>query len=114
MRRAQADFLYSLIPNGHANPLQRPSDRGVDRALRKMIEDANSKGDCIINVGSGYYRPLPGNPVDVKEFHEYMKKDLSRARRVLKKRLAMKRTFEKWKEQEFLLSKFNDEKGVIG
>jgi len=65
-----------------------------------MVEDANNKGDCIINVGRGYYRPLPNDPVDVKEFHEYLSKELSRARRILKKRLAMKMAFEKRKEFE--------------
>lgn len=113
-RKSKAEQLFSRIPDGHENPLRRPSDDYTDRALRRMVEDANNKGDCIINVGRGYYRPLPNDPVDVKELHEYLNKDLSRARKVLKKRLAMRMTFEKWKEKEFLLINFKDEKGVIG
>lgn len=64
------------------------------------MEDANNKGDCIINVGSGYYRPLPNDEVDEKEFKEYLAKELSRARKIQVKRLRMKMAFEKRKELE--------------
>ena len=60
------------IPYGHARPLLRPTKSYEDRALRKNIEDANRNGDCIINVGAGYYRPIPGDPVDEKELNEYL------------------------------------------
>ncbi len=102
MSKSKATQLFLQIPCGHAQPLRRPSDSYTDRVLRRMVEDANNRGDCIINVGRGYYRPLPNDPVAVKELHEYLSKELSRARRVLKKRLAMRMAFEKRKEQEFL------------
>ena len=100
MNTSLAAQLFSRIPDGHANPLRRPSDSYTDRVLRRMVEDANNNGDCIINVGSGYYRPLPNDEVDEKELHEYLNKELSRARKILKKRLAMKIAFEKRKEFE--------------
>ena len=100
MNETRAAQLFSRIPDGHTNPLRRPSDSYTDRRLRTMVEDANNKGDCIINVGSGYYRPLPDDEVDEKELHEYLNKELSRARKILKKRLAMKIAFEKRKELE--------------
>lgn len=86
------------IPYGHENKLQRPSNPYEDRVLRNQIAKANNEGDCIINVGTGYYRPVPGDEVDEKEFNSYLAKDLSRARAVLKKRLSMKMTFERWRE----------------
>ena len=86
------------IPYGHANPFPRLSNPIEDRILRKQIEIANSKDDCIINVGTGYYRPVPGDPVDEKEFDEYLAKELHRARVIQKKRLSMKVTFERWRE----------------
>ena len=86
------------IPYGHVNLLQRPSNTVEDRILRKQIEIANSKDDCIINVGNGYYRPVPGDPVDEKELDEYLSKELHRARVIQKKRLCMKMTFERWRE----------------
>ena len=77
------------IPYGHARPLLRPTKSYEDRALRKNIEDANRNGDCIINVGAGYYRPIPGDPVDEKELNEYLAQS---------KRLAMKLAFERRRE----------------
>ena len=92
------------IPYGHANPLPRLSNPIEDRILRKQIEIANSKDDCIINVGTGYYRPVPGDPVDEKEFDEYLAKELHRARVIQKKRLSMKVTFERWREIGILIN----------
>lgn len=86
------------VPYGHSNPLQRPSNPLEDRILRKQIEIANTKDDCIINVGNGYYRPVPGDSVDEKELDEYLSKELHRARAIQKKRLNMKMTFERWRE----------------
>lgn len=86
------------IPYGHKEPMARMSNPVKDRKFRKMVESANNEGDCSINVGNGYYRPVPGDPVDEKELQEYLAKDLHRARAVLKKRLSMKMTFERWSE----------------
>lgn len=98
MRKEQAKIYFDRIPDGHDNPLKRPADRYTDRALRRMVEDANNKGDCIINVGGGYYRPQPNNEVDTKEFHEYMNTELSRARNINVKRVRMKEAFKKRKD----------------
>ena len=54
--------------------------------------------DCIINVGNGYYRPVPGDLTDEAELKEYLAKELSRARKIQSKRLAMRLTFERWRE----------------
>lgn len=86
------------IPYGHREPLQRPADPIEDRALRRSIEFANNQGDCVINVGEGYYRPVPGDMVDEKELNEYLAKELHRARAILAKRLAMKNAFERRRE----------------
>lgn len=86
------------IPDGHMFPMERPSNAYEDRILRNQINKANNNGDSIINVGNGYYRAVPGDPVDEKEFEEYLAIDLHRARATLKKRLAMKMAFEKRRE----------------
>lgn len=90
--------ILNMIPDGHDNPLPRPSDPHKDRQLRKAIEKANSNGDCIINTGAGYYRVVPGDAVDEKEFNEYLAKELHRARAIQTKRLAMKMAFERRRE----------------
>ena len=78
--------------------MQRPANALEDRRFRKKIEIANNEGDCIINVGNGYYRPVPGDEIDEKELNEYLAKELHRARVIQKKRLAMKMAFERWRE----------------
>lgn len=52
------------IPVGHRNAMSRPSNPNDDRRLREQIEKANNNGDCIINVGDGYYRPDPNDIED--------------------------------------------------
>ena len=85
-------------PYGHENAVQRPSNPIEDRRLREKIEQANRTEDCIINVGNGYYRPVPGDLTDEAELKEYLAKELSRARKIQSKRLAMRLTFERWRE----------------
>ena len=79
------------IPTGHKNAVKRIGD---DRKFRQEIEEANRNGDCIINVGDGYYRVDPNDPIDCAEFEEYCNKELSRARAIQFKRLMMKKSFE--------------------
>lgn len=101
-RKDEAERLFNLIPDGHAEPLQRPSNIYVDRILRNMIEDANKKGDCIINVGHGIYRPVPGDLVDETELNKYLASELSRTRKILHKRMCMKHAFTERKDNEIL------------
>ena len=91
------------IPYGHKAPLPRPSNPYKDRKLRRQIEEANKKGDCIINNGSGYFRPVPGDEIDEAALNVYLASELHRARTIQQKRLAMKMTFEKWREHGVLI-----------
>lgn len=104
----QAMCYYNRIPDGHRNAIQRPWDRRVDRCLRRMIEKANNNGDCIINVGNGIYRPIPGDPADEKELDEYLAKELHRARAIQLKRLCMKKTFEGWRDSAAYANHFRE------
>ena len=52
------------IPYGHMFPMQRSGNPVEDRQFRRKVEEANRNGDCIINVGNGYYRPVPGDTTD--------------------------------------------------
>ena len=96
--REQALEYFNRIPDGHRNAIQRPWNKLVDRVLRKMIEKANNNGDCIINVGEGIYRPIPGDAVDEAELNHYLNRELHRARAIQIKRLNMKQTFEGWRD----------------
>lgn len=94
----EARDYFENIGTGRAHVIPRPSNEYMDRRLRALVEQANNSGDCIINVGNGYYRPAPGDPVDEKELNEYLAKELSRARKILKKRMSMRMAFEGWKD----------------
>ena len=55
-----AESYFNRITYGHRNAVKRPNKllvdhEKIDRELRKLIEKANHNGDCIINVGNGYY-----------------------------------------------------------
>ena len=94
--REKAEDYFHRICDGHRNAIQRPADPSVDRIFRNMIEKANCNGDCIINVGKGVFRPIPSDPVDEAAFHEYIAKDLHRARAIQLKQLCMKQTYDSW------------------
>ena len=90
--KSEAERLFDRIGTGAAYALRRPKDAKVDRQLRKLIADANLSGDCIINDGSGYFRP--GEDDDVA-FETYIRSERSRAREILKKTASMQRVFDR-------------------
>lgn len=95
---------FNRISTGHRNAIQRPdiqtpSGAAIDRQLRYLVENANHNGDCIINVGRGYYRPIPGDTVDESEFREYISKDDSRADKLWSKIYSMRTAFNNWKKE---------------
>lgn len=102
--REIARGYFNRITSGHKNTvsgpdLGLPGNESIDRQLRLLVEEANHNGDCIINVGNGYYRPIPGDPVDELEFKEYTSKDDSRAGKLWDKIYSMKTTFSNWRKE---------------
>lgn len=65
--KSEAEMLFDQIRTGAAYALKRPKGK-VDRALRKLISEANKTGDCIINAGFGYFRPGPDDEEDLKQY----------------------------------------------
>lgn len=105
MRTADmAQTIFDRITSGAGNAVGRPSvidknNSTIDRALRELVEKANRNGDCIINAGDGYFRPIPGSVVDEYYFHEYMAKEKSRVKELEKKISTMETTYEMWKKE---------------
>lgn len=100
----QAVDYFSRIQTGHRNALARPTDKGADRALRRMIEAANMRGDCIINSGEGYYRPDPSDEIDKALFRIYLENEKCRATSIWEKRRCMIDTFEKMRANEISIN----------
>lgn len=102
--REIARGYFNRITSGHKNTVSRPDlslpgNESIDRQLRILVEEANHNGDCIINVGNGYYRPIPGDLVDELEFKEYVSKDDSRAGKLWDKIYNMKTAFDNWRKE---------------
>ncbi len=102
--REIARGYFNRITSGHKNTVNRPDlsmpgNESIDRQLRVLVEEANHNGDCIINVGNGYYRPIPGDPVDELEFKEYVSKDGSRAGKLWDKIYSMRTAFDNWRKE---------------
>lgn len=91
-QKSEAEILFDKISTGAVRALKRPKDAKVDRQLRLLIADANMNGDCIINDGSGYFRP--GEDDDIA-FEDYIAQERSRARAILRKCSSMERTFDR-------------------
>ena len=90
--KSEAERLFDRIDTGAARAIARPKDAKVDRQLRKLIAEANLSGDCIINDGSGYFRP--GDDDDIA-FETYIAAERSRAREILRKTSRMQQVYDR-------------------
>lgn len=118
-RLALAESYFIRIGDGHEHAISRPNIKSgegdrVDRTLRAMVERANHNGDCIINVGNGYYRPIPGDLVDETEFREYISREDSRFAKICGKIVSMRFAFEaKRKEIAYAKQQAERKKGNL-
>ena len=89
--KSEAERLFDKIGTGAYYALRRPKDARVDRQLRRLISEANANGDCIINDGSGYFRP--GEEDDMAA-EAYFAQERHRAWEILHKISRMEEKFE--------------------
>lgn len=87
MRRTRAKALFDSIKTGRENALKVPNSF---YEFRKLVAEANKNGDCIINVGNGYYRP---GPDDEEELKYYLYRELHRADEITDKVDAMREAY---------------------
>ena len=86
-----AEILFDMIGK-YDRPIKRPKNPSIDRAFRQLIAEANMNGDCIINLGEGYYRPGKDDFVDLAE---YLLKEQARAREIMSKCVAMRQAYNR-------------------
>lgn len=96
----EAHNLFRSISEGHATALFVPNSNVT---FRKLVADANAAGDCIINVGKGYYRPIPGNQIDEEEFEYYVARELHRSEMIAHKRISMINSFDERKRRKKII-----------
>lgn len=85
-----AQLLFDNIGTGSNRAMKRPKNPAVDRHFRRLIEEANNSGDCIINVGTGYFRP---EKEDEPDLDHYLNAELQRADKITDKVYAMKESY---------------------
>ena len=90
--KSEAERLFDKIGTGAYYAVRRPKDAVVDRQLRRLIAEANKNDDCIINDGSGYFRP---GEEDEAAFEAYMNAEWHKINESRKKLKRMRETFER-------------------
>lgn len=88
--RSHAQILFDRIRVGRDHAVRRPGDPNIDRAFRQLIETANKSGDCIINLGEGYFRPGEEDEMDVRQ---YLTAELHRAKELYDKIDSMREAY---------------------
>lgn len=88
-----AKDLFKNIGYGKRNAVSRPPNARIDRAFRKLIEQANASGDCIIPSVAGYYRPE--TPEEFREAEIYIRKERHRIRVISEKITRMSKNLER-------------------
>lgn len=99
-----AESYFNRITYGHRNAVKRPNKllvdhKKIDRELRKLIEKANHNGDCIINVGNGYYRPVKSDLIDDFEYKQYKKIGISVREKSELKEQSMDTAYNNWDKE---------------
>lgn len=87
-----AEELFKQIGYGKA---QAVVVKNNSRAFRDLVQQANLNGDCIINVGNGYYRPDNTKPDEIEEAEHYFNSELHRAQMIREKAFKMRSAFAK-------------------
>ena len=103
-----AKDLFENIGYGKRSAVSRPPNARIDRAFRKLIEQANASGDCIIPSAAGYYRPE--TPEEFREAEIYIKKERHRIRVTIEKITRMSRSLERRESKLTAETKAQEEK----
>lgn len=114
-----AESYFNRITFGREHAVQRPdlSIQGndiIDRKVREMVEHANHNGDCIINIGNGWYRPTPGDIQEKLELRKYLQNDESRVRKLVKKKRYMMETFNSWEKEAEYAAQIRNKRETAG
>jgi len=86
-------MFYDNISIGHSKSYSPP--KRYSSKFSDYVDQANMNGDIVINVGNGYYRPLPTDPIDNFEFNSYISSELDKANIIIEKCRRMSETYNK-------------------
>lgn len=95
MKQCKEDKLSSAFKSikiGKANAFIPP--KSIAREFSSYVDKQNSKGDVVINIGNGYYRPNPLSPEEKDEFATYLSNEYDRANSIIDKCIKMKFVYD--------------------
>ena len=67
--------------------------KSIAKEFSDLVNIQNSKGDVIINLGEGYYRPNPLSNKGDEEFNTYLTQEYERADAIVNKCIAMRNAY---------------------
>lgn len=85
--KSHAEILFDSIQTGRRNAIKVHNSF---YEFRKLVAEANKSGDCIINIGDGYYR---AGEDDEEELKHYLYRELHRAKEITDKVDAMREAY---------------------
>lgn len=87
----RAFAAFKSIGIGKENAYTPP--KSIAKEFSDLVNIQNSKGDVIINLGEGYYRPNPLSNKGDEEFNAYLTQEYERADAIVNKCIAMRNTY---------------------
>ena len=90
MKQSKEDKLSSAFKSikiGKDNAFIPP--KSIAQEFSSYVDEQNSKGDIVINLGKGYYRPNPLSQEEHDEFNSYLSKEYERANAIIDKCIKM-------------------------
>lgn len=87
----RASTAFKSIGIGRENAYTPP--KSIEKEFANLVDVQNAKGDVIINLGEGYYRPNPLSNKGDEEFNTYLTQEYERADAIVNKCIAMRNTY---------------------
>ena len=87
----RASAAFKSIGIGRENAYTPP--KSIEKEFSNLVDVQNVKGDVIINLGEGYYRPNPLSNKGDEEFNAYLAQEYERADAIVNKCIAMRNTY---------------------
>lgn len=95
MKQSKEDKISSAFKSiqiGKDNAYIPP--KSIAKEFSAYVDIQNLKGDVVINLGDGYYRPNPMSLKEHDEFNTYLSKEYERANTIIDKCIKMQFVYD--------------------
>lgn len=95
MKQSKEDRVvcaFKSIQIGKDNAFIPP--KYIAREFSSYVDERNLKGDVVINLGNGYYRPNPLSQEECDEFTQYLNQEYERANTIIDKCIKMQFVYD--------------------